>query len=279
MAPSPALTQTPQSPDVYRAIAYVMKEIGKDGISKDRKNQQQGYSFRGIDEVMNALNPILADAALVIMPRMMSRTQDERTTAKGGVLFYVVVEAQFDFVSAKDGSMHTAAMYGEAMDSADKATNKAMSAALKYACLQVFCIPTEGMEDADETTHAPVPKQQSAAPAQHREPSYKGGAQSLARFEADHAATGEPPSFGPKRETPDELKIVFANLAKDKRHFDTARDSYKERLSVANGAAAFTRLMTAYDALPKRTAADAKTLLLDLHAALTEAESRIGATA
>ena len=43
--------------------------------------------------------------------------------------------------------------YGEAMDSGDKATNKAMSAAYKYAAMQAFCIPTEGDNDADATTH------------------------------------------------------------------------------------------------------------------------------
>lgn len=262
MAPSPALSPAPQSPDVYRAIAYVMREIGKDGIAKDGKNQQQGYNFRGIDACMNALNPILADAGLCILPRMMSRTQDERTTAKGGVLFYVVVEAQFDFVSAKDGTMHTVVMYGEAMDSGDKATNKAMSAALKYACLETFMIPTEGMDDADAQTHTPVPRQQPA-PRPQTAP--------------DQPAWGEPA----KRPVlvPDELKIVFANMSKDKRHFDTARDAYKERLDMAGGALAFARLIAAYDGLQKRTAADAKTLLLDLHTALLEAESKIGATA
>jgi hypothetical protein len=39
------------------------------------------------------------------------------------------------------------------MDSGDKATNKAMSAAFKYACMEVFCIPTEGNPDADQQTH------------------------------------------------------------------------------------------------------------------------------
>jgi hypothetical protein len=48
--------------------------------------------------------------------------------------------------------------YGEAMDSADKATNKAMSAAYKYAAFLAFCIPTEGDNDADATTHEPAPK-------------------------------------------------------------------------------------------------------------------------
>lgn len=151
------------APDVYRAIAYVMKEIGKDGIGKGRKNQQQGYAFRGIDEVLNALNPILSDAALCILPRMVSRIQDERSTKNGGVLFYVIVQGEFDFVSARDGSRHTVVTFGEGMDSADKATNKAMSAALKYACFQTFMIPTEGMDDADATTPAPVPKPQPLA--------------------------------------------------------------------------------------------------------------------
>jgi hypothetical protein len=77
----------------------------------------------------------------------------ERQTQKGGTLFYVTVEAEFDFVSAKDGSKVTVRTYGEAMDSADKATNKAMSAAYKYAAFQTFCIPTEGDNDADATSH------------------------------------------------------------------------------------------------------------------------------
>jgi hypothetical protein len=147
-----------KTPDVYRAICQVAKAISRDGISKDKSNQQQGYKFRGIDDIYNALSAVIAGAELCILPRMAERTQEERTTAKGGVLFYVTVRADFDFVSARDGSKHTVTMYGEAMDSADKATNKAMSAAYKYACLQVFCIPTEGMDDADAHTPEPAPK-------------------------------------------------------------------------------------------------------------------------
>lgn len=145
-------------PDVYRAICQVAKEISREGIAKGRRNEQQGYGFRGIDDVYNALSALLAGADLCVLPRMLSRTQEERPTAKGGVLFYVTVQADFEFVSARDGSRHTVTMYGEAMDSADKATNKAMSAAYKYCCMQVFCIPTEGMADADATTHQPTPR-------------------------------------------------------------------------------------------------------------------------
>ncbi len=145
-------------PRVYAAIASVTKELAKSGISKDRRNQQQGYSFRGIDDVYNALAPLLAEHGLVILPRTLSRECIERTTQKGGVLFYVIVSMEFDFVSAADASKHTVAMIGEAMDSADKATNKAQSAAYKYACMQAFCIPTEGDNDSENQTHEVAPR-------------------------------------------------------------------------------------------------------------------------
>ncbi|KVV22342.1 single-stranded DNA-binding protein [Burkholderia multivorans] len=143
---------------VYKAIANVAATLSKEGISKDRKNQQQGYQFRGIDDVYNALSTVLADNDLVILPRMISREVVERQTKQGGALFYVTVEAEFDFVSAEDGSKHTVKTFGEAMDSGDKATNKAMSAAYKYCAMQTFCIPTEGDNDADATTHEVIAK-------------------------------------------------------------------------------------------------------------------------
>jgi hypothetical protein len=143
--------------NVYECIAAVSAEIAKVGISKDRKNEQQHYKFRGIDDVYNALAPLISKHGLVIVPRILSRECVERPTAKGGVLFYVTVEAEFDFISAKDGSKVTARSFGEAMDSADKATNKAMSAAYKYTAFQTFCIPTEGDNDADATTPEPAP--------------------------------------------------------------------------------------------------------------------------
>lgn len=145
----------PAAPAVYGCIAAVMGDIGREGIGKNRKNQGQGFNFRGIDDVYNGLNQLLAKHGLVVIPRMTERDLQERTTAKGGIMFYVTVTAEFDLVAAADGSMHTARAYGEAMDSADKATNKAMSAAFKYMAFQVFCIPVEGQDDAD--AHSPEP--------------------------------------------------------------------------------------------------------------------------
>ena len=168
---------------VYEAINAVQAELAKAGITKDKRNQQQGYNFRGIDDVYNSLSPLLAKHGLCILPRILTRDVQERQTQKGGVLFYVTVEAEFDFVAAEDGSTHVVRTFGEAMDSADKATNKAMSAAYKYAAFQAFAIPTEADNDADSHTHEVAPDPDAEAKA-------KDFADSINRAQDDTALAG-----------------------------------------------------------------------------------------
>lgn len=151
------------SPRVYSAICSVIFDLSREGLAKNNRNQAQGYNFRGIDDVYNVLSPLLARHELCVLPRVISREVTEKTNAKGTTLFYTVVHVEFDFVSAVDGSKHTVATVGEAMDSGDKSSNKAMSAAYKYAAFQAFAIPTEGDNDADATTHEVA--QRSAPPA------------------------------------------------------------------------------------------------------------------
>lgn len=143
-------------PHVYAAIRSVMTDVSKVGIAKNNRNVAQNFNFRGIDDVYNAISPALAKAGLVILPSVVDRHVIERTNSKGTVIFFVTLTVDYSFVSAEDGSRHVVRAYGEAMDSGDKATNKAMSAAYKYACFQTFCIPTEGDNDADATTHEVV---------------------------------------------------------------------------------------------------------------------------
>ena len=139
---------------IYKAINAVQTELSTIGITKDRTNSQgSGYKFRGIDDVYNAIAPLLAKHGLCILPRVLNRECVERSSKAGAALFYVTVEVEFDFVAAEDGSKHTVKTFGEAMDSSDKATNKAMSAAYKYAAFQAFSIPTESDNDADAFTH------------------------------------------------------------------------------------------------------------------------------
>lgn len=138
--------------EVYKAIAAVQGELAKSGIGKDSENTFDRYKFRGIDAVYNALAPLLSKHGLCVLPRIIERDCQERVSRKGEPMFYITVTAEFDFVAAADGSSHTVRTYGEAMDRSDKATNKAMSAAYKYAAFMAFAIPTEGDNDADAST-------------------------------------------------------------------------------------------------------------------------------
>lgn len=140
---------------VYEAIKNVMADMSKVGIAKEQKNVSQGFKFRGIDDVYNSLSPALARHNLVMLPYIVERQVTERQTRNGGVMLHVVLVVDYTFVCSIDGSFHTVRAYGEAMDSGDKATNKAMASAYKYMCFQAFCIPIQGQgeDDADKITH------------------------------------------------------------------------------------------------------------------------------
>lgn len=140
--------------NIFETVSAVMKDIG--AIGKTSKNTTQGFMFRGIDAVMNAINPALVKYKLFIVPEVLEQTREERQTTKGGTLIYSIVKVKYTFY-AEDGSSITATVIGEGMDSGDKATNKAMSIAFKYACFQVFCIPTEEMVDPDKESHEVTP--------------------------------------------------------------------------------------------------------------------------
>jgi len=141
--------------NIYESISAVMAEVG--AIGKNSKNTTQGFMFRGIDAVMNALNPALINNHVFIVPEILEQTREERTTNKGASLIYSICKVKYTFY-AEDGSSISATVIGEGMDSGDKATNKAMSIAFKYACFQVFCIPTEEMIDPDNESHEVMQK-------------------------------------------------------------------------------------------------------------------------
>lgn len=138
---------------IFQAIPAIMGEIN--AVGKNKKNLQQGFMYRGIDDVMNAINPALVHHKVFIVPEILEQSREERQTNKGANLIYSICKMRFRFC-AEDGSSVEAVTVGEGMDSGDKATNKAMAIAFKYACFQVFCIPTEEMKDPDAESHTGV---------------------------------------------------------------------------------------------------------------------------
>lgn len=146
------------NPKIYSALCAAMDEIG--AIGKDQHNKQQDFNYRGIDAVMNALQPVLIKNRIFVIPEIMEQTREERTTKSGSNLLYSILKVKYTFF-AEDGSSVSAIVIGEGMDSGDKASNKAMSVAFKYACFRVLCIPTEEMKDPDSETPEPSTKSKS----------------------------------------------------------------------------------------------------------------------
>lgn len=156
--------------NIYETISEVMAEIG--AIGKNDRNDQQKFMYRGIDAVMNALNPALIKCRMFVVPEVLEQMREERQTRSGSNLIYSVCKIKYTFY-AEDGSSVSAVVVGEGMDSGDKATNKAMSIAFKYACFQVFCIPTEEMVDPDSECHEVKPKTAPAKSASQPNPDPK----------------------------------------------------------------------------------------------------------
>ena len=138
--------------NIFETINAVMEEIG--AVGKNSRNEKQKYMYRGVDDVMNALNPAFTKHKLFMVPEVVSQKREERQTANEKNLIYSVLSVKYTFY-AEDGSSIYTIVPGEGMDSGDKASNKAMSAAFKYACFQTFCIPTEEMQDPDAETPPP----------------------------------------------------------------------------------------------------------------------------
>ena len=138
--------------NIYETICAVMSDVG--AVGKNSRNSQQNFMFRGIDAVMNALNPAMVKHHLFVVPEILEQAREERVNSKGTTLIYSICKIRYTFY-AEDGSSVSAVVIGEGMDTGDKATNKAMSIAFKYACFQVFCIPTEEMkqDDPDNEVH------------------------------------------------------------------------------------------------------------------------------
>lgn len=137
---------TEKTPKIYEAISNVMKDVGI--VGKNDSNDFDHYKYRGIDAVMNALNPAMIKHKVFVAPTVLDATREERAGKNGTPMMYTILTVKYTFFT-DDGSSVESVVVGEAMDRSDKSTNKAMSAAFKYACFQTFCIPTEEMLDSE----------------------------------------------------------------------------------------------------------------------------------
>lgn len=171
---------------IYQQLAKINKGIKF--IGKDQTNKQQGFKFRGIDDVMNELHSLFAENEVIVLPNIIDYNVTEKATKSGGALFYTRAKIEFRFI-ASDGSFVSCTMLGEAMDSCDKGANKAESIALKYALLQMFLIPTEEEKDPDfrspeignDNTKNTASKQETSKQVSSKQPASKQEAPSASK--------------------------------------------------------------------------------------------------
>lgn len=135
---------------IFEKLAAIQQDINP--IGKNQKNTGQGFMFRGVDAVYNALHPLLAKHEVFTTSKIINAIREEKQTKNGGTVIYSIIDVEFTFY-AKDGSCVSTQARGEGMDSGDKASNKAMAVAHKYALTQTFTIPYEGMVDPDAESH------------------------------------------------------------------------------------------------------------------------------
>lgn len=144
--------------EIIKKLSAVMEAVG--AVSKDGRNTAQNFNFRGIDAVVNAVSPALRKEGVVVVPRLVDKTYDTVTTTKGSQMSHIQVVVEYCFY-APDGSHISATTAGEAFDSGDKATAKAMSVAFRTALLQALCLPTDEI-DPDAESYERSPKKTSA---------------------------------------------------------------------------------------------------------------------
>ncbi len=141
---------------VFALIPEVMKSIG--AVGKDGFNQNQKYPFRKIDTLLGKLQPALIEHGLLLIPRVLS---SELSRPKS---VHILLMVEYTVLAIEDGSSFVVVVAGEGADSLDKAANKAMTAAFKLLCFQLFCIPTDAADDP-ETTRPPDATPPPAKPA------------------------------------------------------------------------------------------------------------------
>ncbi|UTN92131.1 ERF family ssDNA binding protein [Streptomyces phage HFrancette] len=214
----PAPTGAPaDAPRVFTAIAAVMRDAMP--VGKNQRNEQQNYKFRGIDDVMSAMAGPMRKHGVFILPTIADHTQQ-----RDGKMTRTVITMRYS-VYGPAGDCLVAEVPGEAFDFADKATNKAQSAALKYLLFTLFMLPVDGrsIDDGDRDHSEPSPEHR----AEMQQRRQRGQRQQQPR-RSSRAEPGpwEQPQQEQRQQRPDYL--AAAQAAGSREEFDKIRAAAAE---------------------------------------------------
>lgn len=190
-------------PAIYGAICELMSNV--QSIAKNHTSEHGKFQFRGIDDVLNAVGAPMRELCIFAVPRLLTTTRTPTTSKSGGGLMNTVVEVEFDFIAGADGSKLTVGpIPGEAMDSGDKSTAKAMSVAYRIALIQLLAIPT-GDRDPDHDVYERADTPAHRGRADEHDPWADSNPDLVKYYKGAIDGTG----------TEDGLKVVWAEIVKD----------------------------------------------------------------
>lgn len=240
--PAPAGVPT-DAPRIFTVLNSVMRDVMP--VSKDKENQQQRYKFRGVDDAMSAMAGPMRTHGLFILPSII----EHRAERRGEKMTHVVIKMQYH-VYGPAGDCLVADVPGEASDFADKATNKAQSAALKYLLFTLFMIPVDGrsIDDGDRETLTP-PAEHRAERAQQRRGQQQRGQRQQQPRRSSRAEAG-PWEQPPAQQGPRSDYLALARRA-------TSEDAFRQIRADAVADAAPADYLAKLDAIAaeKRAAA------------------------
>lgn len=168
-------------PGVYAKVHQLMLRIEEIGKGRQYKAESRGdagnveYSFRGIDDAMDAVGAGLRAVGLIMRSEVVGAIHEVHSVEKrpGWIQHWATTRLtmRYVFVDPADGSEHAVEGYGVGKDLGDKDGSKASSAAMKYALFQGLCIPVKGMNIDPETDNPtdPGPGETSERSQQRRQ--------------------------------------------------------------------------------------------------------------
>lgn len=163
-----AVDAAPRKPTIVEVINAVMAEV--QAVGKGDRNNEQGYNFRGIDAVVNAVGPIFRKHGVVAVPMLETAGYRDVQTSRGKPSRECTVQVRYRFYGP-GGDYLDAVVPGESMDFGDKGTAKAMSVAYRIALLQLLTIPTHEPDpdaSAYERDNAPPRPPMPAQPTEEQ---------------------------------------------------------------------------------------------------------------
>lgn len=141
---------------VQQAWAAVMTDVR--ALGKDQRTDSgTRFNFRGVDDVMNLVGPVLRQHGVSVVPTSVTHHPENYSTKTGTAMRNVTVLVTYAIHGPAGDTMPGAAA-GEASDAGDKATPKAMSVAFRTFLLQSLCLPTEDRDpDMDQYERSAEP--------------------------------------------------------------------------------------------------------------------------